>query len=152
MGNLVKRLGNFEPGNYDIIPQRIVEPVSQVNLEEWKEYQETFTPNLREAEEARKEKAAQRKIKKQGNDILSSAKTWQELHEKLAKVELKLEKKGSGLIIWAGNIAVKASSVDRKFSMGNLTKHLGEFETEKSEDSPQKIAENVPQVALEKSE
>ena len=152
MGNLVKRLGNFEPGNYDIIPQRIVEPVSQVNLEEWKEYQETFTPNLREAEEARKEKAAQRKIKKQGNDILSSAKTWQELHEKLAKVELKLEKKGSGLIIWAGNIAVKASSVDRKFSMGNLTKRLGEFEAEKSEDSPQKIAENVPQVALEKSE
>ena len=36
--------------------------------------------------------------------------------------------KGSGAIIFVGDIAVKASSVDRAFSMGKLCKRLGDFE------------------------
>jgi hypothetical protein len=39
-----------------------------------------------------------------------------------------LEKKGSGAIVFVGDIAVKASSVDRNFSLGKLCKRLGDFE------------------------
>jgi hypothetical protein len=38
-----------------------------------------------------------------------------------------LEKKGSGAIIFVGEIAVKASSVDRAFSLKKLEKRLGDF-------------------------
>jgi hypothetical protein len=40
---------------------------------------------------------------------------------------LRFEQKGSGAIIFVGEVAVKASSVDRAFSMGKLRKRLGEF-------------------------
>jgi hypothetical protein len=45
----------------------------------------------------------------------------------MAKAGLRLEKKGSGAIVFVGDIAVKASSVDRNFGMGKLCKRLGEF-------------------------
>ena len=41
---------------------------------------------------------------------------------------LRFEKKGSGAIIWVGETAVKASSVDRQFSIKKLSKRLGDFE------------------------
>jgi hypothetical protein len=40
---------------------------------------------------------------------------------------LRYEQKGSGAIIFVGEVAVKASSVDRAFGMGKLCKRLGEF-------------------------
>ena len=49
------------------------------------------------------------------------------MHEGLKNCGLRFEKKGSGAIIWVGDTAVKASSVDRSFSMGKLVKKLGEF-------------------------
>ena len=49
------------------------------------------------------------------------------MHEGLKNCGLRFEKKGSGAIIWVGETAVKASSVDRSFSMGKLVKKLGEF-------------------------
>ncbi len=49
------------------------------------------------------------------------------MHEELRNCGLRFEKKGSGAIIWVGDTAVKASSVDRSFSMGKLVKKLGEF-------------------------
>ena len=59
---------------------------------------------------------------------MKDAKTWKELHQKLAEGGLRFEKKGSGAIVFVGKIAVKASSVDRAFSLKNLCKKLGEFE------------------------
>ena len=41
---------------------------------------------------------------------------------------LRFEKKGSGALVWVGDVAVKASSVDRAFSLPKLVKRLGEFE------------------------
>lgn len=40
---------------------------------------------------------------------------------------LRFEQKASGVIVFVGEIAVKASSVDRAFSMGKLCKRLDEF-------------------------
>ena len=63
---------------------------------------------------------------------------------------MRFEKKGSGAIIFVGEKAVKASSVDRVFSMGKLCKRLGEFEEGTYPDALGKIApEPVSSVNLE---
>lgn len=74
------------------------------------------------------DKSAQRIAQERGHAIIQNAASWAELHRKLAAAGLRFEKKGSGAIIFVGEIAVKASSVDRAFSMGKLCKRLGEFE------------------------
>jgi hypothetical protein len=73
------------------------------------------------------DKSAQRIAQERGHAIIQNAGSWPELHKKLAAVGLRFEKKGSGAIIFVGETAVKASSVDRAFSMGKLCKRLGEF-------------------------
>lgn len=85
------------------------------------------SPKAAEFEMATGEKSAQRIAQERGHEIIKNAKSWNELHSSLKKVGLRFEKKGSGAIIWVGDKAVKASSVDRSFSMGKLVKRLGEF-------------------------
>ncbi|PWM19787.1 MAG: mobilization protein [Collinsella tanakaei] len=100
-------------------------------------------------EHATGEKSAQRIAQERGHDIIKNAKSWAELHERLAGVGLRFEKKGSGAIIFVGGIAVKASSVDRAFSMGKLCKRLGNFEEGTYPDDQGKIApEPVSSVNL----
>ena len=84
-------------------------------------------PKAQDFERATGEKSAQRIAQERGYGIISKATSWQELHQQLAEKGLRFEKKGSGGIIFVGEIAVKASSVDRAFSMGKLSKQLGEF-------------------------
>jgi hypothetical protein len=96
------------------------------------------------------EKSAQRIVRERGHCIIKNAESWQELHEKLAKTGLRFEKKGSGAIVSVGGIAVKASSIDRAFSMKNLCKKLGEFEPGNYELESKKIEpEPVSEVNLE---
>ncbi len=85
------------------------------------------SPKAVEFEMATGEKSAQRIAQERGHDIIKNATSWEELHESLKKIGLRFEKKGSGAIIWVGETAIKASSVDRSFSMGKLVKRLGEF-------------------------
>ena len=73
------------------------------------------------------EKSAQRIAQERGHSIIENAASWSELHQKLAAQGLRFEKKGSGAIIFVGDIAVKASSVDRAFGMSKLCKRLGDF-------------------------
>lgn len=101
-------------------------------------------------EHATGEKSAQRIAQERGHAIIKNAQSWAELHEKLAGVGLRFEKKGSGAIIFVGEIAVKASSVDRAFSMGKLCKRLGNFEEGTYPEDLGKIApEPVSSVNLE---
>lgn len=101
-------------------------------------------------EHATGEKSAQRIAQERGHSIIKDAQSWAEMHEKLAEVGLRFEKKGSGAIIFVGEKAVKASSVDRAFSMGKLCKRLGEFEEGMYPDALGKIApEPVSSVNLE---
>ena len=81
------------------------------------------------------EKSAQRIAQEKGHSIIEQATSWQELHLKLAEKGLRFDKKGSGAILWVGEVAVKASSVDRAFGMSKLCKRLGEFVPAK-EDTP----------------
>ncbi len=93
------------------------------------------------------DKSAQRIAQERGHGIIQSAKTWGELHEGLRKAGLRFEKKGSGAIIFVGEIAVKASSVDRAFSMGKLCKRLGDFVPGDYDDETAEAV--MPQIAPE---
>lgn len=73
-------------------------------------------------------KSAQRIAQKRAHEIIENAKSWEELHNGLKEAGLRFEKKGSGAITFVGDIAVKASSIDRQFSMGKLCKRLGDFQ------------------------
>ena len=85
------------------------------------------SPKAQDFERATGEKSAQRIAQERGHELIKNARSWAELHAGLKQVGLRLEKKGSGAIIWVGEQAVKASSVDHAFSMGKLCKRLGEF-------------------------
>lgn len=98
-------------------------------------------------ENATGEKSAQRIAQERGQAVIAEANSWRELHEGLASVGLRFKKKGSGALIWVGDVAVKASSVDRAFSLPKLVKRLGEFEAgEYPEISPEKTPEPLPQI------
>ena len=84
-------------------------------------------PEARDFERATGEKSAQRIAQERGHGIIKNAVSWAELHRELAEKGLRFEKKGSGAIIFVGDVAVKASSVDRAFGMSTLCKRLGEF-------------------------
>ena len=58
---------------------------------------------------------------------MQNAASWEEMHARLAEVGLRFEKKGSGAVIWVEEIAVKASSVDRSFSLKKLIGRWGPF-------------------------
>ena len=85
-------------------------------------------PAAETLENATGEKSAQRIARDCGLNIIKEATSWRDLHEGLAAVGLRFEKKGSGALVWVGDVAVKASSVDRAFSMPKLVKKLGKFE------------------------
>ena len=103
-----------------------------------------------DVEHATGEKSAQRIAQERGHDIIRDADSWEDMHRKLAEAGLRFEKKGSGAVIFVGDIAVKASSVDRAFSMKKLCRKWGEFTegnyTEKKEALP---PEPVSSVNLE---
>ena len=96
------------------------------------------------------DKSAQRIAQERGHAVIKNAASWPELHKKLAAAGLRFEKKGSGAIIFVGETAVKASSVDRAFSMGKLCKRLGEFLSGDYAGEPEPVApEPVSSMHLE---
>ena len=84
-------------------------------------------PEAQDFENATGEKSAQRMAQEKAHALIQKATCWQELHTGLATVGMRYVRKGSGAIIYVGEAAVKASSVDRDFSLGKLCKRLGEF-------------------------
>jgi hypothetical protein len=61
---------------------------------------------------------------------LSAAHSWQELHESLGRRGLSLSLRGNGLVILdPTGLAVKASSVGREFSKGQLEARLGRYQS-----------------------
>jgi hypothetical protein len=85
-------------------------------------------PGATDFEHATGEKSAQRIAQEKGHGIIKNAKSWTELHEGLEKAGLRFETKGSGAVVFVGDIAVKSSSIDRNFGLSKLCKRLGDFE------------------------
>ena len=81
-------------------------------------------------------------IKREAFTEIRHAESWQDLHQVLARHGLTIKERGNGFVLVANNgVAVKASSVDRSLSKGNLTQRLGAFVLgEHSEQSSQQNA------------
>jgi hypothetical protein len=60
--------------------------------------------------------------------VIGRARTWGEVHEGLARIGVRFERKGSGALLWIGDQPVKASAAGRACSMAALQKRLGAFE------------------------
>lgn len=84
-------------------------------------------PKAEDFESATGKKSAQRIAQERGHTVIQSASCWEELHAGLDAVGLRFVRKGSGAVIFVGDTAIKASSVDRNFGMSKLCKRLGEF-------------------------
>ena len=63
-------------------------------------------------------------------DAAATAKSWGDLHEAAAKLDLRFVLRGAGLAITTedGRVGAKASSVDRSLSLIKLSERLGAFE------------------------
>ncbi|QOJ24442.1 MAG: relaxase/mobilization nuclease domain-containing protein [Gammaproteobacteria bacterium] len=83
-------------------------------------------------------------IKRECLDELKQPDNWQDLHQALARHGLEIKERGNGFVLVANNgTAVKASSVDRSLSKGNLTQRLGAFV--QNEHSTQSSQQNAKQ-------
>jgi len=83
-------------------------------------------------------------IKREALTEIKDADNWQDLHQVLARHGLEIKERGNGLVLVANNgVAVKASSVDRSLSKGNLTRRLGAFVP--GEHSAQSSQQNAKQ-------
>ncbi len=60
--------------------------------------------------------------------IIRDASCWSELHARLLEQGFRYERKGSGAVLWIGDVPVKASSADRGATLAALQKRLGEFQ------------------------
>jgi hypothetical protein len=75
------------------------------------------------------EKSAQRLAIEVGADAMRRARSWAELHSLLADRGFRFERKGSGAVLWVGDVAVKASTAGRDCSFSALEKRLGDYTT-----------------------
>lgn len=74
------------------------------------------------------EKSAVRHTIEDAAPIIKSAKSWQELHARLAQIGMRYVREGSGAKIYVGDVGVKASSADRSASINQLQKRLGIYQ------------------------
>ena len=77
--------------------------------------------------------------------VIRKAQSWPELHQALAQNGMRLEKKGSGAILWIGDEPVKASCAGRDCSMSALQKRLGEFTPAAHQRSLERPHHRAPQ-------
>ncbi len=97
---------------------------------------------IRDREQRTGEKSAQRIAIEDGAAIIQSATDWQTLHRRLAEKGIRYEKKGSGAMLYVGEVAIKPSSVDRAASLPHLQKRLGDY---RPPNHPLKMVERRPE-------
>jgi hypothetical protein len=86
------------------------------------------------------EQSAERIAIEAAAPIIREASSWVELHARLQELGFRYERKGSGAVLWIGDVPVKASSADRGATLTVLQKRLGEFE-------PSPLADTLPTLA-----
>ena len=72
------------------------------------------------------QEAVQRAVK-EGVLRIRAATRWTDLHERLAAVEMRYTCKGSGALLWVGEVAIKASSAHRDCSLRAVERRLGAY-------------------------
>jgi hypothetical protein len=84
----------------------------------------------RDYENATGEKSCERIAQERAAPILCNAKSWAQVHEGLAQVHMRYERKGSGAMLWVGDQPLKASCIGREFSRSRMEERLGEFQAD----------------------
>lgn len=79
------------------------------------------------------EQSAERIAITDAGPSIKAAQTWPQLHQALAQLGMRYERKGSGALIFVGEIGIKASNVDRGASFTVLQRRLGAYQ-ERSPD------------------
>ena len=92
-------------------------------------------------------KSAESIAKEIAAPILLSARSWTELHQRLAENGISFERKGSGAVLKIGEAAVKTSQADRGCSFSKLVKRLGDFQ-ERGVEAPPVVSEAKPVEAI----
>ena len=100
----------------------------------------------RDYEQRTGERSAERIAMEDAAPVIRAAQSWQGLHQSLAEIGMRYEKKGSGALIYVGEVPVKASSADRSASLGALQKRLGPYEPPQA---IRKVAERAPEPVQE---
>lgn len=72
--------------------------------------------------------SAERIAAEEAADIIGRASTWAELHKHLGDRGIRYERKGSGALLFIGDVPVKASAAGARCSLPRLCKRLGEYE------------------------
>ena len=91
----------------------------------------------RDHENATGEKSCERIAQEKAIPILLNAKSWAQVHEGLAQVNMRYERKGSGAMLWVGDQPLKASCIGREFSRSRMEDRLGEFQPDSRANSMQ---------------
>jgi hypothetical protein len=89
----------------------------------------------RDHENATGEKSCERIAQEKAAPILLNAKSWAQVHEGLAQVDMRYERKGSGAMLWVGDQPLKASCIGREFSRIRMEERLGEFQPDSRDNS-----------------
>ena len=110
-------------GRYEVAPNGEV----RERPPEHKNEAERLSQTARDIEAHTGEKSAERIGKETALPVIQAAKSWEELHEKLAERGIAFEKKGSGAILTVRGTAVKASRIGRGISLSKLEKRLGAY-------------------------
>jgi hypothetical protein len=84
--------------------------------------------NARDHENATGEKSCERIAQEKAASILRNAKSWAQVHEGLAQVDMRYERKGSGAVLCVGDQPLKASCIGREFSRSRMEERLGDFQ------------------------
>ncbi len=105
----------------------------------------TVSQQKRDREVQHGEKSALRLAQEQAAPILKNAQSWRQVHEDLASIGMRYEKKGSGAVILVGEDAVKASDVSSAFTLSKMQKRLGEYQA----PEPDMAVSERPREALD---
>jgi hypothetical protein len=83
------------------------------------------------------EQSAIRRAQDIMKDKIKDLSSWEDFHNRLALQGMRYQRKGSGAVIFVGDIPVKASDVSRNLALGKLEKRFGPFQ------EPQHLAEVI---------
>jgi ribosomal protein S30 len=89
----------------------------------------------RDHQNATGEKSCERIAQEKAAPILLNAQSWAQVHEGLAQVDMRYERKGSGAMLWVGDQPLKASCIGREFSRSRMEERLGEFQPDSRSNS-----------------
>lgn len=129
----IERSGVF----YTVIDGEIYERTSQRRIA-------ALSGKARDFENVTAAKSAERIAREKCAEVLFSAASWREVHESLAGVGCHIERKGSGAVLFVGDVPIKLSRLSQNLSLKKMELRLGTFEGPHCETADARGCESAP--------